>query len=430
MITAVSIGAGQRGAQVYAEYALTHPNELKIVAVAESDVARREAFARRHKIERGFVFDDWKPLLEKGKIADCAMICTQDRMHTEPVKQALKSGYHVMCEKPMSPSARDCIEMGKLAKKYDRTLTICHVLRYSPFFTKLKEVIDSAVIGDIISIQHIECVGYWHQAHSFVRGNWRNSEEASPMILQKSCHDMDILAWLVGKPCMAVSSFGSLKHFREEEAPEGAGYNCLLDCAVEESCPYSAKKIYCDDEEWYSETIRKVVALEGTADAVAEALKTGPYGRCVYRCDNNVVDHQVVNLQFEGGITVSFTMCAFTYEGSRIMNIMGTKGQIVCDMEKNEIEARDFLTGNRTKHIVKVGNSGHSGSDEKFVRGFLKTVRTNGAFMLSGAESSVESHLIALAAEQSRVTGKTIYMDEFCREVWAPDETKSDACKR
>lgn len=430
MITAVLIGAGQRGAQVYAEYALTHPNELRIVAVAESDAARREAFARRHQIERGFVFDDWKPLLEKGKIADCAMICTQDRMHTEPVKQALKSGYHVMCEKPMSPSARDCIEMGKLAKKYDRTLTICHVLRYSPFFTKLKEVIDSAVIGDIISIQHIECVGYWHQAHSFVRGNWRNSEEASPMILQKSCHDMDILAWLVGKPCMAVSSFGSLKHFREEEAPEGAGYNCLLDCAVEESCPYSAKKIYCDDEEWYSETIRKVVALEGTADAVAEALKTGPYGRCVYRCDNNVVDHQVVNLQFEGGITVSFTMCAFTYEGSRIMNIMGTKGQIVCDMEKNEIEVRDFLTGNRTKHIVKVGNSGHSGSDEKFVRGFLKTVRTNGAFMLSGAEASVESHLIALAAEQSRVTGKTIYMDEFYREVWAPDETKSDACKR
>lgn len=412
MVKAVLIGAGQRGAQVYSEYAIQHPDEFQVVAVAEPDEERRTAFAKRHQIAEEFVFHDWKELLAKGKIADCAMVCTQDRFHTEPVKEALKLGYHVMCEKPMSPEAKDCIEMGAFAKKYNKTLTICHVLRYSPFYTKLKEVVDSGVIGDIASIQHIECVGYWHQAHSFVRGNWRNSTESSPMILQKSCHDMDILSWLIGKPCVAVSSFGSLKHFKEEQAPEGAGTRCL-ECKIEDSCPYSAKKIYCNDEEWYSETIRKVVALEGTQDAITEALKTGPYGRCVYRCDNDVVDHQVVNLQFEDGVTVSFTMCAFTYEGSRIMNIMGTKGQIVCDMEKNEIEVRDFLTGNKTKHLIKVGASGHSGSDEKFVKGFLKTVETDGAFSLSSAEVSVNSHLMALAAEESRVTGKTIYLDEF-----------------
>lgn len=413
MVKAVLIGAGQRGAQVYSEYAIDHPDEFQVVAVAEPDEERRNVFAQRHHISNENLFKDWHDLLKQGKIADCAMVCTQDRFHTEPVKEALKLGYHVMCEKPMSPNAEECIEMGHFAEKYHRTLTICHVLRYSPFYTKLKEVISSGVIGEIISIQHIECVGYWHQAHSFVRGNWRNSKESSPMILQKSCHDMDILSWLIGKPCIAVSSFGSLKHFRKEEAPDGAGNYCLLDCKAEDTCPYSAKKIYCDDEEWYSDTIRKVVALEGTKEAVVNALKKGPYGRCVYKCDNDVVDHQVVNLEFEGGATVSFTMCAFTYEGSRIMNIMGTKGQIVCDMEKNEIEVRDFLTGNKTKHTVKIGTSGHSGSDEKFMKGFLKTVETDGAFTLSSAAMSVESHLIALAAEESRISGKTVYMDEF-----------------
>lgn len=415
MVKAVLIGAGQRGAQVYAEYALRHPNDLKIVAVAEPDEERRAVTAEKHHIDSSRVFTDWKELFQLGKIADCAMVCTQDRFHVEPVKAALKLGYHVMCEKPMSPDAKECIEMGKFAEEYHRTLTICHVLRYSPFYTKLKEVVDSRVIGDIVSIQHIECVGYWHQAHSFVRGNWRNSKESSPMILQKSCHDMDILTWLIGKRCTAVSSFGSLKHFKESEAPEGAGHNCLLDCAIEDTCPYSAKKIYCEDEEWYSDTIRKVVALEGTQEALKDALQKGPYGRCVYRCDNDVVDHQVVNLQYEDGVTVSFTMCAFTYEGSRIMNIMGTKGQIVCDMEKNEIEVRDFLTGNKTYHTVKVGNSGHSGSDDRFMKGFLKTVETDGEYTLSSAAVSVDSHLMALAAEESRLTGQTVYMDEFRR---------------
>ena len=235
------------------------------------------------------------------------------------------------------------------------------------------------------------------------------------MILQKSCHDMDILTWLIGKRCTAVSSFGSLKHFKESEAPEGAGHNCMLDCAIEDTCPYSAKKIYCEDEEWYSDTIRKVVALEGTQEAIKDALQKGPYGRCVYRCDNDVVDHQVVNLQYEDGVTVSFTMCAFTYEGSRIMNIMGTRGQIVCDMERNEIEVRDFLTGNKTYHTVKVGTSGHSGSDDRFMKGFLKTVETDGEYTLSSAAVSVDSHLMALAAEESRLTGQTVYMDEFRR---------------
>lgn len=414
MITAVLVGAGQRGAQVYAEYARLHPNEIRIVAVAEPDEERRKLFADVHQLPEEGVFSDWKELFEKGKLADCCMVCTQDRFHAAPVKAALSLGYHVLCEKPMSPNPRECLEMGEYAKKYHKTLTICHVLRYSPFFTKMKEILEDGVIGEVISVQHIESVGYWHQAHSFVRGNWRNSNESSPMILQKSCHDMDILLWLLGRRCQAISSFGSLRHFREENAPEGAGLYCMKDCKVEASCPYSANKIYLKDEEWYSETIRRVVDVSGERDAVREALMDGPYGRCVYHCDNNVVDHQVVNLLFEGGLTVSFTMSAFTYEGSRIMNLMGTKGQILGDMEKNEIEVHDFLTGNKLKYIIKTGASGHSGSDEKFMQGFIRTVETDGAYSLSSAEASVDSHLMAFAAEESRLTGKTVYLEDYC----------------
>lgn len=419
MVTGVLIGAGQRGMTVYAAYGLKYPEEFRIVAVAEPNEERRREMQRLHGIPDERAFTSWEPLLEQEKMADCALVCTQDRFHTAPVRAALARGYHVLCEKPMSPNAKECIEMGKDAEKYGKTITVCHVLRYSPFFTQLKKMLDDHIIGDLVSIQHIECVGYWHQAHSFVRGNWRNSGETSPMILQKSCHDMDILAWLTGEHCLSVSSFGSLKHFRPENAPEGSTKRCMDGCKVRHSCPYDCGKIYLEDDEWYSDTIRKVVALEGTNEAVERALKTGPYGRCVYHCDNDVVDHQVVNLQFTNDVTVSFTMCAFTYEGSRIMNIMGTRGQIWCDMEKNTIRVSDFRTGNQNTVTVKINASGHSGSDDSFMRGFLRTVETDGDYQLSPASRSVESHLIALAAEESRVTGCTVSMDDFCKRMGA-----------
>ena len=422
MVTGILIGAGQRGMQVYAEYARRHPGEFQIVAVAEPQAERRAEMQRRHQIPDALAVEDWRILLEMDKLADCCLVCTMDQEHTEPVKAALRKGYHVLCEKPMSPDAAACLEMGHYAEQYGKTLTVCHVLRYSPFFTKVKQLLDAGVIGQVVSIQHIECVGYWHQAHSFVRGNWRNSAETSPMILQKSCHDMDILRWLVGAPCVAVSSFGSLKHFRPENAPAGSTARCMDGCQAATECPYNCCKIYLEDREWYSDTIRRVVALEGTDEAVENALRTGPYGRCVYQCDNDVVDHQVVNLEFEGGVTASFTMCAFTYEGSRLLNIMGTHGQMQCDMERNTIVCTDFLTGNRDQITIKTGIGGHSGSDDAFMRGFLRTVQTNGAFTLSSAAESVESHLIALAAEQSRITGRTVRLDDFRVEAETLDK--------
>ena len=200
-VTSILIGAGLRGGYVYSQYALDYPHEFKIVAVAEPDPERRAIFSKKHNIPKGFQFKSYKDLLKKDKIADCAMVCTQDQMHFEPVIMALKKGYHVLCEKPMSPYKDEIIKMGKVAKEYDRILSICHVLRYSPFFSKIKALLVENKIGRLMTIQHIEEVGYWHHAHSFVRGNWRNSEESSPMILQKCCHDMDILLWLADSSC-------------------------------------------------------------------------------------------------------------------------------------------------------------------------------------------------------------------------------------
>lgn len=411
-ITAVLVGAGQRGAQVYAQYALQYPEELQIVAVAEPDDARREELRQAHGISPESCYRDWKELLDQPKLADCAMICTMDTMHYEPTIQALAQGYDVLCEKPMSPNPKECIQMGELAAEYGRILSICHVLRYSPFFTKVKQLLDSGVIGKLVSLQQIENVAYWHQAHSFVRGNWRNSEQSSPMLLQKSCHDMDIMLWLVGKKCERVSSYGSLSYFKEENAPKGSAQRCFDGCAVTDTCPYYTGKIYLTDEEWYSNTIRKVVSLDTSPAALSEALRTGPYGRCVFHCDNDVVDHQVVNLEFEGGVTASFTMCAFTYGGGRTINLMGTRGQIKGDMESNYIEVWDFTTGNHTEVTVKAPAIGHGGSDESMMRDFVRLVREQGVSR-SSASVSVQSHLVALAGEASRVTGKGIELDEF-----------------
>uniref|UniRef100_UPI00272BC54C Gfo/Idh/MocA family protein n=1 Tax=Vallitalea guaymasensis TaxID=1185412 RepID=UPI00272BC54C len=212
-VTLTLLGAGQRGMGAYAPYALEYPDEVEFVAVAETDEERRNKFKELHKIKEENCFTTWEELLEKPKMSDAILICTMDDMHYEPTMKALEKGYHVLLEKPMSNNPLECVEMGDYAKKNNRVFSICHVLRYTPFFSTIKEILDEGRIGDIISIQHIENVAYWHQAHSFVRGNWRNSEETSPMILQKSCHDMDIFSWLVGSKCTNISSFGSLTHF-------------------------------------------------------------------------------------------------------------------------------------------------------------------------------------------------------------------------
>lgn len=420
-LKAILIGAGARGAKSYAPYALEYPDELVFVAVAESDPVRRIWFAEKHGIPAERCYESWEQLLAEPLLADIALICTQDRMHYEPTIQALNKKYHVLLEKPMSPDPRECLEMEQVARENNRLLTICHVMRYTPFWIKIKQIIEQGSIGEIASIQLNENVGYWHIAHSFVRGNWNHSEKASPMILAKSCHDMDMLSWLIDRPCVRVTSFGSLMHFREDQAPEGSADRCL-DCKVEKACPYSAKRFYLNDtyKGWAGH-----FTAELTHANIIHGLRNTDYGRCVYRSDNNVVDHQVVNMEFEGGATAMFSMCGFTYEQERRIQIMGTRGEI--RGEEDKITVFDFLTGQKTEITIPPQTSGHGGGDLGIVASFLQEVQNyNGQESLTSASASVRSHLIAFAAEESRLNaGKSIDLNEFVKDLMKVEEIGS-----
>jgi len=418
-LKAILIGAGARGAGGYAPYALDYPHELTFVAVAEADPVRRLRFAENHGIPPERCYESWEPLLAEPRLADIALICTQDRMHYGPTMQALKQKYHVLLEKPMSPDPKECLEMEQAARENDRLLTICHVLRYTPFWSTIKRVIQQGTIGEIASIQLNENVGYWHITHSFVRGNWNNADKASPMILAKSCHDMDVLSWLMDRPCTQVTSFGSLMHFREDQAPEGSADRCL-DCKVESTCPYSAPRFYLSDQYkgWAGHFTHEL-----TKANIIQGLRNTDYGRCVYRSDNNVVDHQVVNMEFEGGATAMFSMCGFTYEQERRIQIMGTRGEL--RGEEGMITVYDFLTGQKTEISIPSQASGHGGGDSGIVASFLQEVRGySGQESLTSASASVRSHLIAFAAEESRLNrGKSINLNEYARELMAQEPT-------
>jgi len=409
-ISAVVIGAGQRGV-IYSSYALLHPNEFEVIAVAEIDTARRENFRRMHGLAENMCFSSWKDLLEVPKLADAAIICTPDNAHLLPSLRALEKGYHLLLEKPMSNKAYECIEISESAQKYKRLISICHVLRFTPFFTMIKKLLDDGKIGKLISIAHNENVGHLHYAHSYVRGNWRNSNESSPMILAKSCHDMDIMIWLSGAQCSKISSFGSLTHFKKENAPKGAPERCLNGCPHDIECPYYAPKIYLTANTGWPAS---VISNDTSFESRAKALKEGPYGRCVYHCDNNVVDHQVVNIEFENKVTAAFTMCAFSNETTRTIKLMGTKGEIRGVMEKNEIEVIDFSTGARNVIYLKEAKSGHSGGDDGIMQNFVRLLQnedTSGG--LTSAKTSLQSHLMAFAAERSRLENEVIDINEF-----------------
>lgn len=313
----------------------------------------------------------------------------------------MELGYHLLLEKPMSNTEEECRTIVETARRTGRKLAVCHVLRYTPFFLTLKSLIDKGKIGEVTTINQIENVGYWHQAHSFVRGNWRTVRETSPMLLQKSCHDMDIILWLMGKNCERVQSFGSLRHFTPDNAPKGAPERCLDGCPHAESCPYYAPRLYMDMSRtgWPVDVITTDLSEEGRR----KALEEGPYGRCVYRCDNDVVDRQVVNLEFEGGAVATFTMTGLSADFSRQLKIFGTKGQIEADMGTGEIVLQRFGEGKKTVPLdTGTETSGHGGGDFGIIRDFLRILREGGESR-TGAEVSLQSHLICFAAERSRL---------------------------
>ena len=398
-VTAVVLGAGSRGS-TYAAFAKDHPDQLQIVAVAEPRADRRNILADSLGIPEANRFASWQELLARPRMADCAFICTLDDDHTAPAIMAMELGYHLLLEKPMSNTEEECRAIVDTADRTGRALAVCHVLRYTPFYMTLKALIDQGEIGEVTTINQIENVGYWHQAHSFVRGNWRTVRETSPMLLQKSCHDMDIILWLMGRDCKRVQSFGSLRHFTPDNAPAGAPERCLDGCPHAETCPYYAPALYMDMRRtgWPVDVITTDLSEAGRR----KALQEGPYGRCVYHCDNDVVDRQVVNLEFEGGAVATFTMTAFSADFSRQLKIFGTRGQITADMGTGEILLHRFGEERRRIPLLEgPERSGHGGGDYGILHDFLQVLRSGGESRTS-ARVSLQSHLICFAAERSR----------------------------
>jgi len=458
-LTAILIGAGDRGYGAYGPYALVHPDEMRFVAVAEPRDARRVRFAQAHAIPPERQFRTWEDLLAQGQIADVALVCTLDRLHVVPAVAALEAGYDVLLEKPMATTLSDCVRLVQTAERTGRLLQICHVLRYTAFLSTVHEIVTSGRLGDVITVEHRENVVYWHMAHSYVRGNWRNSELESPMILAKCCHDLDILFWNLG-PCRRLSSFGALTHFRAENAPEGAPERCTDGCPVAGECPWYAPRLYLElvplmhaarHSPAVSERLGAALALDHPAltgaarrlipgldaaldyrgwpisvisedtspEARRRALETGPYGRCVYRCDNDVVDHQTVNVEFESGATGVLVMHGHSHEEARTMRYDGTRATLRAKFAYglgDAIEVHDHLTGRVDSLVPRGVASGHGGGDEGVMAGFVRAVREP-SYALTTARESLESHLMAFAAEEARVDGTVVSMDEFRRRA-------------
>lgn len=421
-VTFAICGFGDRGS-TYASMQKLFPDKMKVVAVADLNPAKVRKARELYDIPEENCFSSGEEMLEREKLADVMVVSTMDRQHVGHAIPALKKGYHIMMEKPISPELDKCREILEVAKGCPGKIIVCHVLRYTVFYNTLKDLISSGRIGDVVSICANENVGYWHQAHSFVRGNWRNSQETSPMILQKSCHDMDILTWLLGKKCKSVSSFGSTRLFKKECAPEGATPYCLGGCKAKGNCVFDAEKIYITSPKTGRAThndnwITSVLSVENTVESTYEALKNGPYGRCVYHCDNDVVDHQQTLLLMEDGSTISFTMCAFTEDCYRYFKAMGTKGEIEADMKSNVIHVREF---GKPEEVIDVGAlasdlKGHGGGDSGIVADFLDMLLNDreATERTTTLEHSMESHFIALAAEESRKNGgKVIDLETF-----------------
>ncbi|HEX6444668.1 MAG TPA: Gfo/Idh/MocA family oxidoreductase [Streptosporangiales bacterium] len=407
------IGAGNRGS-AYARLAAAS-GKARVTAIADPRKTRRKALAAEVGVDPDQCFDDWRDLLARPELADAVAVTTLDSDHVEPAVAAAGAGLHLLLEKPMATTESDCARIVEAVERAGVVCAVCHVLRYTPYSRRLNDVLASGRIGEVVSVEHLEPVGWWHQAHSFVRGNWRREDEGSAMLMAKSCHDIDWLASVVGTKVRRVSSFGGLFHFKPENRPEGAADRCL-DCAVERECPYSAKKIYLEKplEERMAWPV-SVVSLDPGEEAIMQALREGPYGRCVYACDNDVVDHQVVNLEYEGGVTASFTMTGFTQAAHRKTRIFGTHGQIEGDGV--QLHLVDFRDGSSETVDTMAGTDataagGHGGGDGALVDAFLAAVRTGDrSRVLTSPHDSLASHQVVWAAERARRTGTVVTLD-------------------
>ena len=407
------MGAGQRGRYAYGAYASRHRDRLRFVAVAEPNEQRRRLFGEEHAIPRSRRFADWPEMLD-AEPANVCVITTPDRHHASPAITALGKGLDVLVEKPVAHTLDDCSRVLEAARRSSGSLTVGHVLRYTPFFSTLNRLIGSGRIGRLVTVEHREDVAYWHMAHSFVRGNWSQASASTPMIVQKCCHDFDILAWNLDTAADDVrvarmQSFGSLLHFRPEHAPEEATGRCTDPCPAAPGCPFDARRLYLDAVRtgWPIHTISEDLSPQGRA----RALRRGQYGRCVYTAGSDVVDHQTVTMELSSGATAVLVMNGHAARQARTARYHGTRGSVLATFgERPTIEFTDHLGGAAEQIPIEAAGGGHGGGDVGLIEAFLDSLETATPSKTS-TETWFESHLLAFSAEEARLSGMTVDID-------------------
>ncbi|TGY43569.1 Gfo/Idh/MocA family oxidoreductase [Clostridium sartagoforme] len=414
------IGAGSRGRHAYGNYVLNNQDKIRYVAVIEPDVNKRMALAAEHNINSQMCFEDEEDFFNLGKVCDAIIIAHQDKQHYKTAIKALNLAYDVLLEKPITPDAFECMDLEECANRNGVNLMVCHVLRYTEFYEKIKVLLDKKVIGDLIGFDHKENIGHYHMAHSFVRGNWRNSNETSPIILAKTCHDMDIITWLVNDECTAVYSSGNLDYFKKENAPKESAMKCL-ECNLNEECIFSAKRVYLDKcrNAWPVNTI----CANPTYENVKEVLDKTNYGNCVWKIeDNDVCDNQVAVMEFKNGVRGTFTVTAFTHNQFRETMLFGTTGSIYANTRDNEIIIRQHgidegaescITVIKPKAIV----GGHGGGDVGLMEDFINVVNGSVKEPRTSVKQSIQSHLMSYACEKSRLEKRRVEIETFKKEI-------------
>ena len=410
-ISAVIVGAGQRGFFTFGRYAVDHPDQISVVGVVDPDEARRDRLVGTHSGARSFAtLDEW---LSSDIEVDAVIIASPDRTHFDAALAAIDAGYHVLLEKPMAATPQECVQLVEAAEQSDSVIAVAHVLRYTPFFATLHDVVASGDLGEIVTVAHRENVSAFHMAHSFVRGNWSRAAESTPMIVQKCCHDFDILQWNLGESVATVSSVGSLLHFRPDKAPEGATDRCTDPCPVAD-CPYDARRYL--DPRWTGWPVH-VITDDLSHNGRHHALRSGPWGRCAYRAGSDVVDHQVVSMQLESGASVTLTMHGHSTEETRTMRYDGSRATLRARFgARSEIALTNHAT--RTTRTVAIPEAvgGHGGGDTGVMAQFVAAV-AGGEAPPTSIEASLESHLLAFAAERSRVESRVILMSDYRKSM-------------
>ena len=419
IVTISIVGAGSRATGYINALEKYYHGKFTVVAVADPDIKKRKYYQEKYNIKEENLFNGYAEFNKMPRLSDVVIIGTLDDIHFEPAISALEKGYDLILEKPISMSLEESVAVGNCAEKYpNQMVAVCHVLRHSPFFRKLKEIITSKELGKIVDIQHTENIGYYHFAHSYVRGNWRNTDIAAPISVAKTCHDFDILLYLLGENhhCEYISSMGELTYFNHNNFDKNKMSKKCFDCKIEKDCPYSALKIY------NSGKIRSVVFDHSTAENFIKNLDELGYGRCVFACDNNVPDHQVTILKFTNGVHATFNMTAFSNTIHRSIKIMCEKGEIRGHEKLGIVEVTKFGEEPIVINIPK-SEGGHNGADEGFVQNFMESY-LKGTHFDSKIEDSIESHVVAFAAEESRIrNGLNIHIPSY----W--NEKKKDANK-